>query len=118
MREALTGDFKSDLILFSKGFVAAFLCALIVCTVLPSQMASEGCQCEHDRNIAHVARVFGGLLLLFLVVFLHLNVSFFVWVWLFMVSFVVMSQILLIFEHFVAILALKRVIVLESKSLS
>ena len=49
-----------------KQFCCSYLCTLEVGAVFPGEVSPEGGEGEHDRDVAHVARVLGGLLLLFL----------------------------------------------------
>ena len=126
---------KTHLILLGKGLLAALLGALEVGAVLPGQVPAEGGEGEHDGDVAHVTLVFGRLLFLLfnvgrfpccfstaclclfsptfgLLGFCSLCVGLFSPVGLLVMRFKVMSEIFLVLEHFVAILALEQIIVL------
>ena len=103
------------LVLFSKCLVTALLSTFIVSTVLACQMSSESSERKHDGYVTHVARVFGGLLLLFFILLFCLHIPFLFWVRLFMMCLIVMSKVLFIFEHFVAVFTLEGVIILKTK---
>ena len=124
---------KTHLILLGKGLLAALLGALEVGAVLPGQVPAEGGEGEHDGDVAHVTLVFGRLLFLLLGIarfhcffsaggfclfspdllgLCSLCVGLFFPVGLLVMRFKVMSEIFLVLEHFVAILALEQIIVL------
>ena len=84
-------------------------------------LSPEGSESEHDRDVTHVTRILGRLLLLLLhpglgggldllgCVFPGLGFS---WWRLLVVGLVVVPQVLLVFEHLTAVLALEVIIVL------
>ena len=108
------------LILFGKCLFTSFFGTLVISAVFSSQMPPQCSQGKHDWDVAHVTRIFWRLFLLFL----SRNSSvtrFTIWrlrVGFLMMSLIVISQILFILEHLVAILTLEGVIILMSLFMS
>ena len=109
-----------ELILFGKCPFTSFFETLEISAVFSSQMPPECSQGKHDWDVAQVTRIFWRLFLLFLsrnslvtrFTICRLRVGFL------MMSLIVISQILFILEHLVAILTLEGVIILMSLFMS